>query len=102
MWPAGEAGRSAAEIRSIKAQHLLRHALHDTGNNAARLIEAAGMKGYSIGGAQVSEKHANFIVNTGNASASDIEALIEQVRDEVQRTSGVRLHAEVHRVGEAV
>jgi UDP-N-acetylmuramate dehydrogenase len=71
------------------------------GNHAARLIEAAGLKGYAIGGARVSDKHANFIVNTGNASASDIETLIEYVQDEVQRTSGVRLITEVHRVGEA-
>jgi UDP-N-acetylmuramate dehydrogenase len=72
------------------------------GNHAARLIEAAGLKGHVIGGARVSDKHANFIVNTGNASASDIEALIEYVQDEVQRTSGVRLIPEVHTVGEAL
>jgi len=51
------------------------------------------------GGAQVSEKHANFIINTGTASATDIARLIERVRMEVERTSGVRLMPEVHRVG---
>ncbi len=70
------------------------------GDHAARLIEAAGLKGTAIGGAQVSEKHANFIVNTGAASAADIERLIEGVRDQVERASGVRLRTEVHIVGE--
>ena len=67
---------------------------------AARLIEAAGLKGVSIGGACVSEKHANFIINTGGASARDIEALIRRVRDEVKRASGVELQTEVRIVGE--
>ena len=69
------------------------------GDYAARLIEAAGLKGRRLGGAQVSEKHANFIINTGSATAADIEALIEQVRDEVEASSGIRLKTEVHRVG---
>jgi len=71
------------------------------GDFAARLIEAAGLKGTRLGGAQVSEKHANFIVNTGNASAADIEALLSQVQAEVQRVHGVRLETEVRIVGEA-
>jgi UDP-N-acetylmuramate dehydrogenase len=65
------------------------------GDHAARLIEASGLKGYSIGGAQVSEKHANFIINTGTASAADIARLIDHVRDRVEATSGVRLVPEV-------
>lgn len=69
------------------------------GDHAARLIEAAGLKGTCIGGACVSEKHANFIVNTGAASAGDIEALIDQVRDTVERVHGVRLQPEVRIVG---
>lgn len=69
------------------------------GDHAARLIEAAGLKGSTLGGAQVSEKHANFIINTGNATAADIEALIERVGDEVEKSSGIRLKTEVHRVG---
>ncbi|USF89207.1 UDP-N-acetylmuramate dehydrogenase [Candidatus Endoriftia persephone] len=70
------------------------------GDHAARLIEAAGLKGLQIGGAQVSEKHSNFIVNTGEATAADIEALIERVQQQVEARSGVRLVTEVHRIGE--
>ena len=70
-----------------------------TGDHAARLIEAAGLKGVRIGGAQVSEKHANFIINTGDASAADIAALIDRVQSEVERHSGIRLVPEVRRVG---
>jgi len=71
------------------------------GDHAARLIEAAGLKGTREGGAQVSEKHANFIINTGEASARDIARLIVRVRREVEGKSGIRLIPEVHRVGEA-
>jgi UDP-N-acetylmuramate dehydrogenase len=70
------------------------------GDHAARLIEAAGLKGCRIGAAEVSPKHANFIINTGGASAADIEALLEHVVAEVERIHGVRLHAEVRIVGE--
>jgi UDP-N-acetylmuramate dehydrogenase len=70
------------------------------GDYAARLIEATGLKGYCIGGACVSEKHANFIVNTGKATAADIEQLIEAVANSVERSHGVRLVREVHIVGE--
>jgi len=69
------------------------------GDHAARLIEAAGLKGTRIGGAGVSEKHANFIINHGGATAADVEALIEHVRAEVERGSGVRLQPEVRIVG---
>jgi UDP-N-acetylmuramate dehydrogenase len=71
------------------------------GDHAARLIEAAGLKGVCIGGACVSEKHANFIINTGDATASDIEALIELVWRTVQKEYGVHLQPEVRIVGEA-
>ena len=70
------------------------------GDHAARLIEASGLKGYRIGGAEVSTKHANFIINTGDASAADIEALIRHVAAEVEHQHGVRLQTEVHMVGE--
>ena len=70
------------------------------GDHAARLIEAAGLKGERIGGAVVSEKHANFIINSGAATANDIESLICLVRDRVEAASGVRLQTEVHMVGE--
>ena len=70
------------------------------GDHAARLIEAAGLKGHSIGGAQVSEKHANFIINTGDATATDIEELIEHVRQTVREEHGIELVHEVRIVGE--
>jgi UDP-N-acetylmuramate dehydrogenase len=72
------------------------------GDYAARLIEQCGLKGYAIGGACVSEKHANFIVNTGKATAADIEALIHYVQDKVKQQQGVVLQTEVCMVGEAV
>ena len=70
------------------------------GDTAGRLIDSAGLKGCRIGGAEVSEKHANFIVNTGTASADDIRDLIEHVQAEVQRIHGVSLHREVHYSGD--
>jgi len=73
------------------------------GDHAARLIEACGLKGYAIGGARVSEKHANFIVNAkGRGSAADIENLIEHVRHAVLAKHGVELTAEVRIVGEKI
>ena len=72
------------------------------GDHAARLIEACGLKGYAIGGARVSEKHANFIVNAhGRGSAADIERLIEHVRATVFAKQGVDLLPEVRMIGEA-
>jgi UDP-N-acetylmuramate dehydrogenase len=70
------------------------------GDHAARLIEAAGLKGFRIGDASVSHKHANFIINHGRASAADLERLIEHVRAEVQRVHGIALSPEVRIVGE--
>jgi len=70
-------------------------------DHAARLIEAAGLKGLCIGQACVSEKHANFIINRGGASAADIETLIGTVRERVEQDSGIRLQTEVHIVGDA-
>lgn len=70
------------------------------GGHAAKLIEDCGLKGKRIGGAQVSEKHANFIVNAGEATAADIENLIEEVRATVAAKTGVALHPEVRIVGE--
>jgi len=66
------------------------------GDYAARLIESAGCKGLRMGGAQVSEKHANFIVNRGGATCADVLALIDEVRETVKRTHGVDLELEVH------
>jgi UDP-N-acetylmuramate dehydrogenase len=72
------------------------------GDHAARLIEAAGLKGITEGGARVSEKHANFIVNPGgSASAGEIERLIGRIQAEVREKFGVELVREVRIVGEA-
>ena len=70
-------------------------------DHAARLIEAAGLKGHRIGGAEVSPKHANFIINADQASATDVEELIEFVRQTVIDEHGVELVHEVRIVGEA-
>jgi len=70
------------------------------GDFSARLIEAAGLKGFRIGGAEVSTKHANFIINRDEASATDIEQLIEHVRQTVEEEHGVALKHEVRIVGE--
>ena len=70
------------------------------GHKAWQLVDAAGCRGLQIGGAQVSEKHTNFLINTGDASSSDIEALGEEVRRRVKAHSGVELIWEIQRVGE--
>jgi UDP-N-acetylmuramate dehydrogenase len=71
------------------------------GDHAARLIEAAGLKGHRIGDAVVSEKHANFIINEGHASASELEQLIRHVQRTVESTHGIALETEVRIVGES-
>lgn len=69
------------------------------GDHAARLIESCGLKGHTIGGAQVSIKHANFIINTGTASAADIENMIDHMQATVKAQTGVELVREVRIVG---
>ncbi len=71
------------------------------GDYAARLIESAGLKGCRIGGAHVSEKHANFIINDGDATAADVEALIHHVAATVESSQGVELQTEVRIIGDA-
>ncbi len=71
-----------------------------TGYFAGTLIEQAGLKGYSIGGAQVSEKHAGFVINTGGATAEDVLNLIEHIKKTVFEESGVVLEPEVKMIGE--
>jgi len=68
---------------------------------AGRLIEQTGLKGKRIGGAMISNKHANFIVNKGGATATDILALINLAREEVKRKAGVQLELEIQVVGGA-
>jgi UDP-N-acetylmuramate dehydrogenase len=69
------------------------------GRKAWRLIDEAGCRGLRLGGAMVSEKHCNFLVNTGTATAADVEELGELVRRRVLETQGVLLEWEIHRVG---
>ena len=67
---------------------------------AAKLIEDAGLKGFSVGGAMVSEKHSGFVINYNDATASDVMELCRQVREKVKALSGVELEMEVKRLGE--
>ncbi|MFY9350548.1 MAG: UDP-N-acetylmuramate dehydrogenase [Sphingobium sp.] len=69
------------------------------GHKAWQLVDEAGCRGLTIGGAQVSEKHTNFLLNLGNATSADIEALGEEVRRRVRETSGIELEWEIQRVG---
>ena len=69
------------------------------GHKAWQLVDAAGCRGLTIGGAQVSEKHCNFLLNLGEATSTDIEALGEEVRRRVKDKSGVTLEWEIQRVG---
>jgi UDP-N-acetylmuramate dehydrogenase len=108
---AGDGDRSRARIKEFLSRRIATQPLQQPnagsvfrnppGDHAARLIEACGLKGLSIGGAQVSVRHANFIVNLGGASASDIETLIGTVRARVAAQTGVDLLPEVRIVGDA-
>ena len=108
----GAASEAEQKIKNLLARRLATQPLNlpnagstfrnPPGDFAARLIEASGLKGYRIGGAQVSEKHANFIVNLGEATAADIEQLIAHMRDTVMREQGVELQQEVRVIGEEV
>jgi len=107
---AGDAQEATQKIKALLAKRLASQPLNlpsagstfrnPEGDYAARLIEASGLKGYIIGGAQVSEKHANFIVNIGGATALDIELLIKHMRDTVLEKQGVVLQQEVKVLGE--
>jgi UDP-N-acetylmuramate dehydrogenase len=71
------------------------------GHSAWKLVDAAGCRGLKVGGAQVSDMHCNFLINTGDATAADIEGLGEEVRRRVKDNSGVELHWEIKRIGRA-
>lgn len=86
-------------LQSPNAGSVFRNPPHDF---AARLIELCGLKGYRLGDAQVSDKHANFIVNLGDATADDIERLIEHVETVVEARTHVRLLREVRIIGERI
>ncbi len=117
--PPGETRQTQARVQSLLAQRRQSQPTHQPSCGsvfrnpppreqngelrpvyAARLIEQAGLKGMSLGGARVSEKHANFIINTGHARAGDIERLIHRVQDRVEAMHGLRLKPEVKIVGE--
>ena len=112
-FPHGDAAQARARIKALLAKRIATQPLNlpnagsvfrnPPGDHSARLIEQCGLKGFAIGGALVSEKHANFIVNpNGEATAADIEALIEHVGKVVHARTGVRLDPEVRIVGERV
>ena len=106
----GDEKKAMARMRELLAKRVATQPLsqpnagsvfrNPDGDHAARLIESCGLKGFSIGGAQVSPKHANFIVNTGGALAADIEALIDHVQATVSQRTGIHLIREVRIVGE--
>jgi len=108
---AGDGDAARARIKDFLARRIASQPLaqpnagsvfrNPPGDYAARLIEACGLKGRRIGGAEISTKHANFIVNRGEATAADIEALIALARDTVKDRHGVALETEVRIVGAA-
>ena len=112
-FPKGDAHAARVRIADLLRKRLATQPLNlpnagsvfrnPAGDHAARLIESCGLKGYAIGGARVSEKHANFIVNPdGTAKAADIEAIIEHVRTTVRKRTGIDLEPEVQIIGGCV
>jgi UDP-N-acetylmuramate dehydrogenase len=107
----GDESAAMARIRELLARRVASQPLNQPnagsvfrnppGDHAARLIESIGLKGFAIGGAQVSPKHANFIVNLADATAAEIESLVDHVQAEVLARTGVELIREVRIVGEA-
>ncbi len=108
--PRGDGAAAREAIKALLAKRIASQPLNlpnagsvfrnPPGDYAARLIESCGLKGTRVGGAQVSEKHANFIVNQGGATAADIENLIDAVEAKVREATGVRLQREVRIIGE--
>lgn len=108
--PPGDKAQSRRKIKELLARRLDSQPLglpnagsvfrNPPGDWAARLIEVCGLKGFRIGEAMISSRHANFIVNIGAASAADIEALIVAVRDTVKERTGIELEQEVRIIGE--
>ena len=107
----GDATTAQARIKELLAKRMASQPLdkpnagstfrNPPGDFAARLIESCGLKGFTIGGAQVSTKHANFIINTGTATAADIENMIDHMQATVRAQTGVELVREVKIVGDA-
>ncbi|MBB3939330.1 UDP-N-acetylmuramate dehydrogenase [Novosphingobium fluoreni] len=106
----GEPGAIQAEMDRISASREASQPLRSKtggstfknpeGHKAWQLVDEAGCRGLTLGGAQVSEKHTNFLINTGTATSAEIEALGEEVRRRVRENSGVELEWEIQRVGE--
>ncbi len=107
---AGDRDTAVRRIKEIANERIAKQPLaqpntgsifrNPAGDHAGRLIEAAGLKGATVGGAMVSTKHANFIVNVGDASAEDVRALMRRCQDEVRERFSVELVPEVELVGE--
>ena len=108
----GDATTAQARIKELLAKRMASQPLdkpnagstfrNPPGDFAARLIESCGLKGFTIGGAQVSMKHANFIINTSTATAADIENMIDYMQATVKEKTGVELVREVKIVGHAI
>ncbi len=111
QFPQGDGEAARAEIKRLLERRIATQPLdqpnagsvfrNPPGDHAARLVESCGLKGRRCGDAQVSEKHANFIVNLGQATAHDIETLITTVQAEVKARTGVELIREVRIIGDA-
>lgn len=106
----GDPKQIAARMEELKAQRISKQPLElpsagsafkrPVGHFAGKLIMDAGLRGFSVGGAQVSEKHCGFVVNTGNATAADVRKLLDEVVARVKAQSGVTLEPEVRMLGE--
>ena len=106
----GDEAQAMARMRALLSRRVATQPLNQPnagsvfrnppGDHAARLIESCGLKGFTIGGAQVSPRHANFIVNLGTATAKDIEAVVDHVQATVLAKTGVELIREVRIIGE--
>ena len=88
-----------AEAQPVKARTGGSTFKNPPGHSAWKLVDAAGLRGFRIGGAMVSEKHCNFLINEGEATAADIEKLGETIRARVKETSGIELEWEIRRLG---
>ena len=106
----GEREQIRARMEELKTQRMTKQPLEypsagstfkrPEGYFAGKLIEDAGLRGFQVGGAQISEKHCGFVINREQATATDIRSLMERVADKVEETSGVRLEPEVRQIGE--
>lgn len=108
----GDAGVIRAEMEDIAARRREKQPLEYPsagsafkrypGHFTAQLIDEAGLKGYTVGGAQVSEKHAGFIVNRGDASATDVQSLMEQIRERIHALHGIWIEPEIRTLADCI